>query len=202
MWDKLILHVISWNNVTTLSVTKFWEYVFGEVTYILTPIFTHSLTPWSRVFEMLRVSQPAKQFTNFMEPKSLLPRSQQPATCRSNNPHIYLLYPTPFYYLKINFNITLPSMPTLSKWPVSPKLPTNTLRHLEPLFSHIHATYPNHPSLLDLMTWILFGDECKLWSSPFLNFLQSPVTPSLLDPTIFLKVLFSNTLWETKFHTH
>jgi hypothetical protein len=34
----------------------------------------------------------------------------------------------------------------------------------------------------------------KLWSSSFCNFLQPPVTSSLLGPNILLSILFSNTL--------
>jgi hypothetical protein len=38
------------------------------------------------------------------------------------------------------------------------------------------------------------GDEYKIWSSPFCNFLHSPVTSSCLGAHILHTVLFSNTL--------
>jgi hypothetical protein len=51
-------------------------------------------------------------------------------------------------------------------------------------------------------------EEYKLWSCSLCNFLQSPVTSSLLGPNIFLSTYFSHTQYwfllmlQTKFHTH
>jgi hypothetical protein len=50
------------------------------------------------------------------------------------------------------------------------------------LISTMHAMCPNH-LILDLITWIIFHEQCKSWSSP-----------SLWDPNIFLTTLFSDTL--------
>jgi hypothetical protein len=39
-----------------------------------------------------------------------------------------------------------------------------------------HITHPSHPP--DLITWIIFGEQHKTWSSSLWNFLQFPVTSS------------------------
>ena len=55
----------------------------------------------------------------------------------------------------------------------------------------------------------LFDEVYKWWRSSLCNFLQSPVTSSLLHPSIFLATCsrtpltyFALSLWKTKFHTH
>src|SRR5215510_1501782 len=70
--------------------------------------------------------------------------------------------------------------------------PTNTL--CTPLSSHIHATYTSHLILLDLTTCTILGEQYRSFISSLCNFLQSPVTSSLLGPNTLLNTLFSNAL--------
>jgi hypothetical protein len=68
-------------------------------------------------------------------------------------------------------------------------LPTKTL--YTPLLSPIHATFPAHLILLDLITRTIFGEEYRSLSSSMCSFLHSPLTSSLLDPNILLSTLLS-----------
>jgi hypothetical protein len=59
------------------------------------------------------------------------------------------------------------------------------------LFSTIHATFPTRFILLDLTTWILFGENWKVRSSSFCSF---RLLPPFLGSLVVLSTLFTNTL--------
>jgi hypothetical protein len=68
------------------------------------------------------------------------------------------------------------------------------------------ATCPAH-LIHNLITRIIFREDCRLLSSLLCIFLHFIVTSSILAPNIFLSNLFSTayvrpSMWATKFHTH
>ena len=60
------------------------------------------------------------------------------------------------------------------------------------LSSPSHALRAPHLILLDLITWIIFGKECKLLSSSLCSFFHFPVTSYFSAPNILLSTLFSS----------
>ena len=56
------------------------------------------------------------------------------------------------------------------------------------------AKFPTYLNLLDLITLMIFGEECRKKGSSLCTLLPSPVTSSLLDPNILLSTKLSNTL--------
>jgi hypothetical protein len=57
-----------------------------------------------------------------------------------------------------------------------------------------HMCYISYLIFLDLIMPLIFGQECKLWSSLLCNFLHPPVNSFLLGTNNLLSTLFSNTL--------
>ena len=70
--------------------------------------------------------------------------------------------------------------------------PTKTL--CTPLFSPICTTCLAHLNILDFITWTIMGQEYRSVRSSLCSFLHSPVPSSLLDPSVIISTLFSNTL--------
>ena len=125
-----------------------------------------------------------------MEPEGLLLRSPVLILSQINAVHA-----SESHFLKIHFNIILPSTSKSSKWLFPLGLPTLYAS----LLSTMPATCPTHLILLDLITWLIFGEEDRSYSFSLCSLLHSPV-----GPNIFLSTLFSNNLslcssmWETK----
>jgi hypothetical protein len=91
------------------------------------------------------------------------------------------LFP-PFNFLKIHFNIILPSTPEFSKWSLSLRCPQQNPIYTFP----IRVTCYSHLTRLGLITRIIFGEQYASWSSSLCSFLQSPVTSSLLSSNVLL----------------
>jgi len=87
--------------------------------------------------------------------------------------------------------LILPSTPRSSKWFLFLRFPTKTL--YTHLLSPIHSTCPAHLILLNLITWIIFGEKYRSFSSSLMYFFHYPFTSSLLGPNILLNTLFLNT---------
>jgi hypothetical protein len=98
----------------------------------------------------------------------------------------------PSHFFKINFTSIFPSMPNLPSCLFISGLPTKTL--YAPLLSQIRAVCSTHLIILDLITWMIFGEQYRAYGCSLCSLLHSPVTLSLLDQSIFLSTLLLNIL--------
>ena len=160
--------------------------------YLLTYLLTHSLTPCSRVLpEKLTGFQLVKKFPAFCADRVFITAFTSArhlslswgSSIQSTPPH-----PTSWRsILRLSFHLCL----DLPSGLLPSGFPTETL--YTPLLSPISATFPAHLSLLDLITRTIFGEQYTSLSSSLCSFPHSPVTSSLLGPSI-LNTPFSNTL--------
>ena len=134
------------------------SYLSLEIQYMYSDILlTHSLTPWSRVLlEKLNGSQLVKKFPAFYGTRRSIAALQEPATCPCSEPDQSTPF-SPSHFLKIRFNIILPSAPGSHKWSFF-----LTCFHQHPLCtSLLPRTYymprPSHSILFDRPNNIWWG---------------------------------------------
>jgi len=96
------------------------------------------------------------------------------------------------YFSKIHPNIIFPYMLRPSKWFLPFRFSDQIFYTF--LIFPMHATFPTHLTLLDLIAPVIFGDAYKLWSSALCILLKLSTISSLLIPNILLSTLFSNIL--------
>ena len=126
-----------------------------------------------------------------MGPNCLLLHSAELASCLYPEPDQSILS-APSHFMKIQFNIILPSKRRSSKCALPLGYPHKNYTCTSSVF--LRATCPAYLILLDYIARTILGEQYRSISSSFCSFLHSPVTSSLLGPNIFLSTLFSNTL--------
>jgi hypothetical protein len=138
------------------------------------------------------VFTPSQEIPRILWNQKVLYRTHK---CPPPVPILRQLHPvptTPSNLLKIHLKIIFLST---SGTPQRPLCLRFTYQHpVHPSLLPIRATCPAHLILLDVTTRTILGKEYRLFSSSLCNFLNSPVTSSLLGPNTLLNNLFSNIL--------
>jgi len=128
-----------------------------------------------------------------MEPEGSLQYLQVPATCLYHKPDQSNPC-SPSHFLKSHLNIILSFTPACSEWSFSLRFPHQNTVYASSLLSSMRATCLAHLILIDLISWIMFGEERRSLISSLCSFLHYPLTSSLLCANILLSTLLSNTL--------
>jgi len=126
-----------------------------------------------------------------MEHEGSLPRLQETAPCSHSEPDQSSPLPTS-NFVKIHFNIILPSIPGSPKWSLSLRFRHQYILYDSPL-SHMRYI-PAHLILLDFITRTILGEEYRSLAPHYVRFLQSTATSFIVDPNILLSTLFSKNL--------
>jgi len=138
-------------SVVALPPSK--EPILTYLTYLL----TYLLTPWSRVLDQLTGSQQVKKFPAFYGIRRIMVVFTRACHLslswarwiQSMPPHLtswrYILILSSYLHLGLPSSIFPSGFPTRSLY--------------APLLLPVHATCPSHLIHLDLIIWIVFGEE-------------------------------------------
>jgi len=125
--------------------------------------------------------------------------TNQSGTCPFPEPNQLNLHPSTDFW-KIHFNVTLPSRRRFSKWPLSLRIPYDTLyAHLH---SSIRATFHAHIILLVLITVIIFVEQYKSWSYPLRSFFHFSGKTAQCCMSISFLYMFRTTMCMPDTHPH
>ena len=132
-----------------------------------------------------------QQFPAFYGTQKFITTFTRPATCPYPEPDQSSPCP-PSRFLKIHFNVILPSMPWSAKWSFILRFPHQNPVYNSPLLHMCYMPHPSHLSQFDHQ--IIFVEQYRSLTFSLCRFLHYPIALSVLGPNILLNILFSNTL--------
>jgi hypothetical protein len=113
-------------------------------TYLLTYLLTHSLNPWSKIFEKLIVTQLVKKYSAFLWNSKI-------HYCVNKNPLLdpILTHSNPVrsidpYLPKVHLNVIFPPTPRSSQWSLTFGPPNKNPVNTSPLPHACHMSRPPH----------------------------------------------------------
>ena len=162
-------------------------FLLGRAKDLSAPLYNVTKTPWSVVLILKLLVPQSKISHHFMGSQSSLPRSQDHTTCPYNEPdqssprpHPTALRSTLTLFSHLRLGIPSGLFPSV--------FPTDTL--YTPPRCPIRFTCPAHLILPDFFTRITFGEQYRPRNSSSCNIFESPVTSSILGPSVFLSTLY------------
>ena len=159
----VMCHILDIHSVWKIGPTSSFKRIVDTVwTYVY--LLTYLLTPWSRFNKFPAFYGTRRFITAFTSARRL---------SLSWGTSIQSIRPIS-HFLRMHFNIILPSTPGSSKWSLSCRIPhQNLCMHIS--YSPIRATCPAHLILLDFITRKILSDEYRALSFSF--FFSTPLFP-------------------------